>query len=320
MIKAGVLLDFESDLAAGTDGDGIPIGFSTFGDQKSTARISTTSAHPSLPGETAGNKVLQLDSTSLAGWGVLHRIENEAVDRWITQDWSAADGFSFWLYGHNSGTEMFFEMLDNRSTCSTIDDAERYKYAFFDDVAGWRLITVPFQDLARKVIDNDAPNDGLGLVNIHGWGLGTHDTDGPRTYYIDDFQLWSGPTTGAQPGGETIRHALFDETRLSETRSRIIVEPEQSDRLVVEKAMDLMCECAHLTVDRGFNYFNMDERALLAGGRGSFRITFYTSPPEGIPVVEIRGPSDPTQLTVPLTAAFDAREFRSACNTWEGQL
>jgi hypothetical protein len=320
VVHVGVLLDFESNLPTGTDPYDTPVGFSTFSDNKSTAKISTTATHPSLPGEATGNSVLQLD-LDVTGWGgVLHRIENAALNRWVTHDWSAADGFSFWLYGNNTGTQLFFDVLDNRISCSIIDDAERYRFVFYDDVAGWRLMTVPFKDLGRKDVGNGAPDDGLGLVNVHGWGFGTLKTGGPKTYYIDDLQLWSGSSDVTTADGETILHGVFDEVRLTDTSSRLIVDPDISKKLVVEKAMDLMCKCARLTADRGFNYFKMDERAHLADGRATFRITFFRSPPEGIPVVDVLRPPAPANLTNPMTAVFDAEGLVKFCNLLRGQL
>lgn len=59
---------------------------------------------------------------------------------------------------------------------------------FPDDVAGWRQVSVLFEDMARKEIGNGAPNDGLNLTEVHGWGLGTVNTGGPKTYYIDEFR------------------------------------------------------------------------------------------------------------------------------------
>lgn len=320
VIQAGVLLDFEPGLPTGTDGDGIPIGFSTFGDDKSSARISTTFSHPARPGEAAGNKVLQLDLDVTVWGGVLHRIENETLNRWVTHDWSTADGFGLWLYGNNTGTQLYFDVLDNRKSCSTIDDAERYRYVFYDDVAGWRLITVPFKDLGRKDVGNGAPDDGLGLVNVHGWGLGTLNTAGRKTYYIDDLQLWTASSDVTAAGGETISHGLFDEVRLNDTSSRIVINPDRSGQRVVDKALELMCKCARLTADRGFSYFKMDERAHLADGRGTVLITFFRSPPEGMPVVDIWPQGAPENFTNPMTSLIDAEEYVKACNLLRGQL
>lgn len=187
--QAGILYDFESALTSGKDGNGIPVGFSTFNDPKSTASISTTAIHPPLPDEAEGNKVLQLDLNATEWAGFLITFENVSVDRWISRDWFNLDGFSFWLYGNNSGTSLFVDVLDNRKDCSAYDDAERYTYSFTDDFLGWKQVAVQFSDMVRKEIGNEAPNDGLNLYEVHGWALGAMNTSGQATYFIDDFEL-----------------------------------------------------------------------------------------------------------------------------------
>jgi len=187
--RPGVLDDFESALPTGTDSNGIQVGFFTFSDGKSEVEISTTDAHPPIPGEADGNRVLRID-LDVTGWaGVLHNLENPAVDAWTPQDWSAFGEISFWLYGRNSGTGLFFHVLDNRSAGSTSDDAERYAYDFADDFAGWRLVVIPFADMKRQDVGNGAPIDGLGLSEVHGWALGATHTDGQVTYFVDDIAL-----------------------------------------------------------------------------------------------------------------------------------
>ena len=101
-----------------------------------------------------------------------------------------SEGFSLWFHGSNSGAGMFIDILDNRNVGSTTDDAERWTVAFTDDFTGWQLLEFPFASFVRKEIGNGAPNDGLGLFEIHGWALGTLDTGGPRTYYMDEVSLY----------------------------------------------------------------------------------------------------------------------------------
>jgi len=188
--RAGVFDDFDSGLRFGTDTDGRPIGFITFSDsERSSASISTTSDHPRRPGEADDNEVLQLDLDVKAWAGVVHNFENESVSAWVPRDWRGFNEFSFWLYGHNKGTSLYVEILDNRKPCPASAGAELYTYMFTDNFSGWQLITVAFEQLARKEVGNNAPNDGLGLSEVHGWALGALNTDGPVTYYIDDFQL-----------------------------------------------------------------------------------------------------------------------------------
>ena len=192
---AGVLYDFEAEWAAGFDQNNIPLGFSTFNDSKSIATISRTNDHPPRSGEADGNNVLKLEVDVDAWAGVVNTFENETVDTWVPRDWRELQSLSFWLYGNNSGTQMYFEILDNRKGCSSYDDAERFGLKFVDDFSGWRKLTIKFDELNRVDItsrEKRAPDDGLGLNNVHGWGLGVLTTRGPMTFYIDDFELHPG--------------------------------------------------------------------------------------------------------------------------------
>jgi len=188
-VQSGVIDDFESGLPVGSDDFQIPLGFSTFNGNRSEARISTTAEHPPMPLEAAGNTVLKLDMDVRSWAGVLHRFENDTVDQWINYNWSGAEELGFWLYGNNSGTTLVIDVLDNRDRCSTVDDAERYSFEFVDNFSGWKLLSIPFEVMLRKDIGNDAPNDGLGLSAVHGWGLAALKTDGELTYFIDDVTV-----------------------------------------------------------------------------------------------------------------------------------
>jgi len=188
--RAGVFDDFNSGLQAGRNQAGIPLGYFPFADSNSSVvNISTTSDHPQRPGEADDNKVLQLEMNVKAWGGVIHNFENTAVSRWTPRDWRGFNEFGFWLHGNNSNTALFVEILDNRQPCPRAGGAEVYTYAFTDNFSGWKRISVAFDKLLRKEIYNGAPNDGLGLSEVHGWAFGTLNTDGPMTYYIDDFEL-----------------------------------------------------------------------------------------------------------------------------------
>jgi hypothetical protein len=128
------------------------------------------------------------DVTAFAGF--IHAFENSAVNTWVPQDWSSYEGFSFWLYGHNNGTIVFVDIIDNRNPGSTTDDAERFTVSLIDDFSGWQLFEFPFSSFVRKEIGNGAPNDGFTLTQVHGWALGTLNTPGEVTYYIDDAALY----------------------------------------------------------------------------------------------------------------------------------
>jgi hypothetical protein len=184
--------DFESGLPSGTDGNGLPIGFFTFSDGLSGVSISTTDTPPApVPGEAVGNKVMRVDTNVVAGGfaGFVHSFENPAVDTWTPKDWTAFDTFSFDLYGNNTGSVLFIDILDNRNPGSTTDDAERFTYSFVDDFSGWRHFAVSFTDLSRKEIGNGAPNDGLTLSDVHGWAFGVLNSQQQFLNYIDNVEV-----------------------------------------------------------------------------------------------------------------------------------
>ncbi|NOK63494.1 MAG: hypothetical protein GFH23_1086718n50 [Chloroflexi bacterium AL-N1] len=186
-----VIDDFETPLVSGQDSDGVPIGFFAAQDGNSTTTFARTDAPPAaVPDLPIPNNVLEMNFTISAFGVVIHNFENETVDTWTPQDWSTYEGFGFWLYGNNSGTDLFIDIIDNRRLNSTVDDAERYTVAFQDDFTGWQYLQFPFDDFVRKEIGNGAPNDGFTLTSVHGWAFGTLTTDGTQTYYLDQITLY----------------------------------------------------------------------------------------------------------------------------------
>jgi beta-glucanase (GH16 family) len=192
-LAAGLPLidDFEAGLPSGVDTNRVAIGFVTFNDPNSTVSISTTAAPPApVPGAVDPNNVLKMDVSVVAYAGFVHNFENADVDTWVPQDWSAYEGISFWLYGNNSGTTMFVDVLDNRNPGSTTDDAERWSIDVVDNFSGWQEVKLRFADMHRKEINNGAPNDGFGLMEVYGWALGTITTPAPQTYYVDNAMVY----------------------------------------------------------------------------------------------------------------------------------
>ena len=186
-----VVDDFESGLPTGADPNGIAVGFVTFNDPNSSVAISTTTTPPApVPGASEPNTVLKMDLSVVSYAGFVHNFENTSVDTWVPQDWSAYEGLSFWLYGNNSGTTMFVDVLDNRNPGSTRDDAERWSIDIPDNFSGWQEIRIPFESMRRKEIGNGAPNDGFGLTEVYGWALGTITTPSPQTYYVDNAMVY----------------------------------------------------------------------------------------------------------------------------------
>jgi len=229
-----VIDDFEAGLPAGTDANGIAVGFVTFSDPNSSVAISTTTAPPadSVPGAPAGNSVLAMDVSVVSYAGFVHSFESPSVDAWVTQDWSAYEGISFWLYGNNSGTTLFVDVLDNRNPGSTRDDAERWSVDLRDDFSGWKQIKLPFADMHRKEIGNGAPNDGFGLTEVHGWALGAITTPGPQRYEVDDVTLYgTAPVKPLTVGFSTATYGVTEGTAavVSAKLSKPSAEPVSVD-------------------------------------------------------------------------------------------
>ena len=207
IVRTQIVDDFESgQIPRGTDGDGLDIGYVTWGDfwNGTTVAITVTTVADNdplaLPGQTGNNILYQFDA-NVVGWGgTTHAFENEAVDTWITQNWSSFEGICFWVYGQNTGNDLLFEISDNRNPGSTTGDAEIWSHAFVDNFSGWQLITLDFaDDFTRKEIGNGAPNDGFGREQVHGWAFGSLATDGADvTYYLDDVMVY-GNTGSDQP-------------------------------------------------------------------------------------------------------------------------
>jgi Carbohydrate binding domain (family 11)/PEP-CTERM motif len=122
-------------------------------------------------------------------------LSNPTTDTWVSQDWSAYNALRFWMYGQATGTELFVDIIDNRNPGSTSEDAERFVTTLVDDFSGWQLVTLNFADFTRKDIGNGAPNDGLGLTQVHGWALGSFATPGGAavSYFVDDVSVVSVP-------------------------------------------------------------------------------------------------------------------------------
>ena len=171
---------------------GLPLGFCTFsGGSPVSLDNPATPPAPELPAIGTPNRVMQMNVDASAFAGFIHGFSNPpALDTWIPQDWSTSEGISFWMYGLGTGNQLFIDILDNRNPGSTTDDAERWTTPFVDDFTGWQQLEFPFSSFVRKEIGNGAPNDGLGLFEMHGYALGTLDTGGPRAYYFDQVEVY----------------------------------------------------------------------------------------------------------------------------------
>lgn len=182
--------DIEAPLTQGADGE-VPIGWFTATDPSSSLAFDATTTPPTpVPGSAEGNTVLSADFDVTSFAVVLRSFANEALDEWVTQDWSTYEGIGFWMLGTGSGTDLFLDLQDNRGPGSQVDDAERFVVNFADDFVGWRFLTFDFTEFSRKDVGNQAPSDGLTLTEVHGYALGALRTDAPLTLHYDDVLLY----------------------------------------------------------------------------------------------------------------------------------
>ncbi|NNF16189.1 MAG: hypothetical protein HKN70_05545 [Gammaproteobacteria bacterium] len=254
-VAAGLVEGFESTLPSGADRFGNPVGYVTFTDGSSSIEFATTETYPPLPPKADKNSVLRLDM-NVTGWAAFaHLFQNHETDQWLSFDWSELDKMSFWFYGNNSGVRFFVDILDNRKPCSTSDDAERYAYEFTDNFSGWERVTVPFADMVRKEVGNDAPNDGLGLTAVHGWAIGALNTGGPATFYIEDLDVFSAPPADFDyPINERPMYGGLEKTAAQKRADKHYIQ-------LATRGGRSRTEAAEMAARTGWNLFYTGDRA-----------------------------------------------------------
>jgi beta-glucanase (GH16 family) len=95
------------------------------------------------------------------------------------------------------------------------DTAERFETTFSDNFSGWQEVVVPFSSLVRSADQPvGAPNDGLGLSEV--WGFGLELPNGIGAQLFDQFRLDIAPpsdivvTNLNDSGSGSLRKALAD--------------------------------------------------------------------------------------------------------------
>lgn len=255
MVRSTVVDDFESGLPAGFDGDGLGIGFITWGDSGTTVAISDPLIDQTdtlaLPCQAAPTHLLQVDANVASWGGVTHAFENEAVDTWVTQDWSTYEGIGFWIYGHNTGAALLFEIQDNRNPGSTTADAEVWSYSFPDDFAGWQHFSLPFSTFVRKEIGNGAPNDGFGLTEVHGWAFGMLTNPGPLSYYVEDVTIW-GRSAVTTPLQVSFAQVDYDVIEGQVASIKVLLNRASTEQVTVAYTTELADSLNRALIDRDF--------------------------------------------------------------------
>ncbi|WP_240197095.1 glycoside hydrolase family 3 N-terminal domain-containing protein, partial [Nonomuraea lactucae] len=161
--------------------DGLPPGVVAWGNDGPSTPSLTVEPGPDRPGAPSTNRVLKA-VYNVAQWG------GWSHDLAATQDWSAYEGFSFWVKGTGSGQKIFFEVKDGGAGPGA---SELFESSFTDDVAGWRQVKVPFTGFVRRADyqPGGAPTDGeLDLAAMWGYSMRLPAASG--TLLWDDVQVY----------------------------------------------------------------------------------------------------------------------------------
>lgn len=175
-------------------------GLFTFSSDAASTPTLTQVAAPDVPGAASGNQALQV-SYKISGWG------GYSHDLAAAQDWSAYDGFSFWVKGTGSGQKVEFEV---KMGGADGEHSELWQSFFTDDTAGWKKVQVGFANLKKRADyqPSGAPNAAsitLGAM----WGYAVNlPGNSANTLVFDDVQVYQSLQTiqdfeGANPITDT---------------------------------------------------------------------------------------------------------------------
>jgi beta-glucanase (GH16 family) len=89
------------------------------------------------------------------------------------QDWSTYDGVSFWFMGSNSGTPFTF-VIDQGTG--------KYQATFKDDVAGWKLVSLPWEVFKFR----EGTADGMPLTSVAAYMI-IFQSGSSGTFYLDQI-------------------------------------------------------------------------------------------------------------------------------------
>jgi|GEM_PF-181794 len=174
--------------------DGVPAGMTVFSDKidgaaggKTEVAITTTVATiDTIPPLTDTNVLSFTYDLILNDWGYAYG----GINREFTpaQDWSGYDGISFWFYGMNTGNTLEFELWDGAA-----GSKEFFEHEFVDDVAGWRLFKVDFDEFVCAT--DYQPNPDNGVLDLHallGYSFGVVTSPSSGQFYVDNVEVYGG--------------------------------------------------------------------------------------------------------------------------------
>lgn len=108
------------------------------------------------------------------------------------------------------------------------------------------------------------------------------------------------------------------ESPIDETSSMMaFVESDLAGLHVAEKSMMLMCECANIALEKGYQYFMIEEPRDTGDTRMRFKINFYAVPPPGLPVIDLQHAQ--TANAAPGKGVMIAADWAKACNIFRSK-
>ncbi|MEZ4631717.1 MAG: family 16 glycosylhydrolase [Deinococcales bacterium] len=244
-----LIQDFEGSIEQGEDTYNNGVGLVRWQDGQGDIQLSQVAATGDLAidGQSEGNQVLGIMHHVAVWGGFTHAFSNDALDTWLSQDWSNYQGLSFWFKGPNSGNDIQFELFDNRAVGSTSDSAERYFYRFKDDNSDWRKVTIPFSALQRRSDwqPGGAPDDGLGLNEV--WGYAFSFPVGNGMSYLDDVRIY-----GYNPNASPIKVGFESATLNLEEGASLEVKVLLDRAAAQVVTVDYHLEALSATVERDY--------------------------------------------------------------------
>ncbi len=178
--------DFETgELFTAQDATGNDLGYIAWSETDDNVRLRLSNV---IRGDESTNALFV--RTQMSELGGFSHIFNDG-EAWATQDWSDYNAIQFLFLGEATEDDIVFELFDNRNPDIDADTAERWSYTFTDDSPEWRLIQIPFHDLQRSSEQqaSDAPDDGLTLTEVSGYGLAFPIGTATERAYIDNVEV-----------------------------------------------------------------------------------------------------------------------------------
>ena len=210
-----VVDDFEGSFNTFVTDEGSGVGFVPWGDAGENTTLSVRQLAPfskmAVPGKNQSSNNVLAVGYDISSWGGFTHAFTDGVV-WTSQDWTAYNAVSFWIYGTETDGIIQMDIFDNRGGAG--DTAERWYYRLTDDFGGWVQFTIPFELFQRRTDfqPNGAPNDGLGLNEVSGYAFGLPAGAGAHVVYFDDVTLTTVSDTSAllRDGGAVAEAVVID--------------------------------------------------------------------------------------------------------------